>query len=149
MTVTFIGHGKLNIDVGLKNRIETEIEKSINNGADTFYLGGYGDFDFTCAHIVKEVQKAYPEIKSYLITPYLNPVMQKKLKYIERLNLYDGSIYPEIEEVPYKFAISKRNEWMVEHADLIIAFVDHDWGGAATTLQYAKRKMKNIINLAD
>ncbi len=149
MIVTFIGHGKLNIDDELKSRIKAEIEKCIDGDADTFYLGGYGDFDFACARIVKEVQKTFPEIKSYLITPYLNPVMQKKLKYIERLNLYDGSIYPEIEEVPYKFAISKRNEWMVEQADVIIAFVDHDWGGAATTLQYAKRKKKTIINLAD
>ena len=65
------------------------------------------------------------------------------------MKLYDEIVYPELESVPWKFAISKRNEWMVEQADIVIAFVDHDWGGAATTLQYAKRKKKTIINLAD
>ena len=37
---------------------------------------------------------------------------------------------------------------MVEEADLVIAFVAYSWGGAAKTLEYAKRKKKTIINLA-
>ena len=34
---------------------------------------------------------------------------------------------------------------MVEAADVVVAYVLHNWGGAATTLQYAKRKKKEII----
>ncbi len=65
------------------------------------------------------------------------------------MKLYDETIYPELEKVPYRFAISKRNEWMVDNSDLVIAFVSHSWGGAATTYRYAIRKKKQIINLAD
>ena len=36
--------------------------------------------------------------------------------------LYDSTLYPPLENVPYKFAISKRNEWMINESDLIIAF---------------------------
>ena len=61
---------------------------------------------------------------------------------------YDEIVYPNIEHVPYKFAISKRNNFMVDSSDLIIAFVDHAWGGAYATLMYAKRKKKTIINLS-
>ena len=63
--------------------------------------------------------------------------------------LYDSSIYPPIETVPPKFAITKRNEWMVSNADLIIAFVKHKYGGAYKTLTWAKRKNKKIINLCN
>ena len=50
-----------------------------------------------------------------------------------------------MESVPPRFAISKRNQWMVEAADIVVAYVLHNWGGAAMTLQHAKRKKKEII----
>ena len=61
--------------------------------------------------------------------------------------LYDCSEYPPIETVPKKLAIIKRNEYMVNKADTIVAYVTHGWGGAAQTLEYAKVKKKNIINI--
>ena len=36
-----------------------------------------------------------------------------------------------------------------DEADLVIAYVTYSWGGAAKTLEYAKRKKKTIINLAE
>ena len=48
-----------------------------------------------------------------------------------------------------RYAISKRNQWMVDKSDLVIAHVDHDWGGAAKTLEYAIRKKKSYINLGE
>ena len=38
------------------------------------------------------------------------------------------------------FAIFHRNCWMVEIADVVVAYVLHDWGGAATTLGHALKK---------
>ena len=63
-------------------------------------------------------------------------------------NLYDSTVYPPLENIPQKFAISKRNEWMINQADLIIAYVSHTYGGAYRSLEYARRKKKSIINLA-
>ncbi|OUO31518.1 hypothetical protein B5F88_18105, partial [Flavonifractor sp. An306] len=60
---------------------------------------------------------------------------------------YDRTVYPPLETVPRRFAISHRNRWMVEYVDVVVSYVLHDWGGAATTLQYAKRKKKRIILL--
>ena len=59
--------------------------------------------------------------------------------------MYDVTIYPPLENVPKRLAIIKRNEWMVDHADVIVAYVLHEWGGASTMLQYAVRKGKEII----
>ena len=63
--------------------------------------------------------------------------------------MYDESLYPPLENVLPKFAISKRNEWMITNADLIIAYVNHSYGGAYKTLKIAKRRKKKIVNICD
>ena len=63
--------------------------------------------------------------------------------------LYDASMYPPIEGVPPKFAILKRNEWMMEKADLIISCVKRTSGGAYKSLKKAISKKKKIINVCD
>lgn len=143
-TVTFCGHGNIpSADVEkikplLYNKIETLIEAQ---GATEFLLGGYGDFDGTAARVVKELKVKYPHITSTLVIPYIDRDYNKEL--------YDGSVFPPIESVPKRFAISKRNEWMVQSADFVIAYVKYSWGGASTTLDYARRKKKIIFNIAD
>lgn len=59
---------------------------------------------------------------------------------LDPYNEYDGTIYPDLEYVPKRFAIVKRNEWMINNSNFLIAHVKHDWGGAYRTLQYARRK---------
>ncbi len=58
-------------------------------------------------------------------------------------------IYPALEDVPPKYAILRRNEWMVERADLVIGYITHNFGGAARTWKYAKRKGIPLVNLSD
>ena len=144
---SFIGHKDLFItDTLLENIRNTIIDLIENENIKDFYCGGYGNFDNTIASLLKELKSTYG-IRSYLVTAYINPLVEKKLKYIERRNIYDEIIYPELENIPLKFAIKKRNEWIVDHSDIIVTYVDHNWGGAATTLNYAKKKNKQIIRL--
>ena len=64
--------------------------------------------------------------------------------------MFDLVLIPSIlEGVHYKHAIVLRNRWMVEQADYVIAMVERKEGGAYATLQYAKKKKKKIINLAE
>ena len=62
---------------------------------------------------------------------------------------FDEVIYPALENVPPKYAIIRRNKWMVDRADLLIAYITHGWGGAARTYHYAKRKGIPTVNLAE
>lgn len=140
MTVTFCGHGDTICDKSLTEKLTDCIDALIQEGATRFYLGGYGNFDILAAQIVKNIKKRNPEIKSVLVIPYLDR------KY--DLSLYDESVYPPIESVPKRYAISKRNEWMVDHSDVVVSYVSHGFGGAATLLRYAERKKKHIISLA-
>ena len=141
-TVPFCGYSKLSLkkENTLFPIICTEAERLINNGADTFLLGGYGNFDYLCAQAVKKLKDKYPHITSILVIPYLNRTYNDEL--------YDLTEYPPLERVPPRFAISKRNEYMVQKADVVIAYVKYDFGGASTTLNYAIRKKKEIILLS-
>lgn len=82
------------------------------------------------------------------VTPYNTISYQKNHLSIIKDN-YDVIIYPEIEDKPKRFAITYRNRYMVDKCDCLIAYIDHQWGGAYNTYQYAVRKKKKIINLID
>ena len=45
MKVTFCGHSMISDKEELSKKLSDTIEKLIKQGADVFYLGGYGDFD--------------------------------------------------------------------------------------------------------
>ena len=140
MIVTFCGHG--NILSGkdeIRKKVAEEVENLIKNGAKEFLLGGYGDFDHMCAGVVKELKAKYPHIKSVLVTAYLNSYFDKWL--------YDETEYPPIEKIPKRYAIIKRNEYMVDKSDIVVCYVKYDSGGAATTLKYALKNNKTTINL--
>lgn len=139
MTVTFCGHGDEIYNEVLRERLYDVLEELINKGTTEFLLGGYGAFDLLAARTVKSLKEKYPHITSVLVNAYINRGYDS--------DLYDCSEYPPIENVPKRFAIIKRNEWMVKQADILIAYVRYDWGGAAKTLEYAMKKKKHIINL--
>ena len=62
---------------------------------------------------------------------------------------YDEICYPISSRTHPKAAITMRNKWMIEHSDLLIAFVEEGRkGGALTTLEYAVKQNVEIINLA-
>ena len=93
------------------------------------------------AKSVAEMKEEYDNIQSILVIPYPDRAYD--------LSFYDSTIYPPLEKVPPKFAITERNKWMVENSDVLIAYVNHGWGGAAATLEYANCKKKTIINIVD
>ena len=146
MIITFFGHSNCLFNDDIKKQLKNILLDEINkNPTCKFYLGGYGDFDGLCLRTLRELKNDFPTIEILFITPYLDKNYSKLelAKYY-----YDDVIFPPIESVPRKFAILKRNEWMVEEADLVIAYVKYSWGGAAKALEYAKRKKKRIINIA-
>ena len=138
MIITFCGHKELYDEKEVRAWLERVTENLIVNGAETFYLGGYGAFDRLAASVLAEQKKRYPQIELVLILPYLN---RRK-----DISTCDSSLYPPLESVPKKLAIVRRNGWMVDQADVVVSYVLHSWGGAATTLEYAKQKKKRIIS---
>lgn len=137
MNVTFCGHAQIWQSEEIEKWLFHVTQSLIEQGATTFYLGGYGAFDSLAASVLREQKKRYRNIELILVLAYLNTG--------RGTSGYDSTVYPPLETVPRRFAISHRNRWMVEAADVVVAYVLHDWGGAATTLRYAKQKDRKII----
>ena len=135
--VTFCGHGELGDREEVWAWLQAVLTQLIEQGERQFYLGGYGAFDRLAAEALRLQKESYPDIEQVLVLAYLNSK--------RNLRGYDATIYPPLETVPPRFAISKRNQWMVEQADIVVAYVTHDWGGAAETLRHARRKKKEIF----
>lgn len=106
--------------IGVENKLPEVLEYLINKGYTTFYDGHNGTFDEKYAHAVLQLKHKFLHIKLILI---LTSYHHEKEKY-ELLSCYDCSIYPDIEELHYKQKITKRNEWIVDHCDLLVCHTE-------------------------
>lgn len=137
MIITFCGHDDVSDIDKVRKWLSNLLDQFIHEKELICYLGGYGGFDRLAASIVRQKQKENPLVQAVLIIPYLDR------KYDE--SGYDYTLFPPLESVPPRYAILKRNEWMAAQAEIVIAYVNHSWGGAAKTLEYARRKNKQVI----
>ncbi len=142
--VTFFGHRNFQENAKLRERFFDFLHVYDDTPVD-FYLGGYGKFDGFALRNCKAYQKTNPQARLVYVTPYLGKTLDDHREYLQKH--YDEILYPPIEDVPLKFAICKRNEWMVEQADLVIAYVDCHYGGAYKALLHAKRRKIVYVNL--
>ena len=140
-TATFIGHKEC---YGVQAEdVRREVEKLIASGVTDFLNGGMGGFDWMCAKVVFDLKKSYPQIRNYLVIPYLTFNIAEP-KY------FDDIIYPEgFEKYHFKAAIPARNRYLVDNAAYALCYVTHGWGGAAQTLKRAQKKGLTIINLGE
>ena len=91
----------------------------------------------------KQLSGEYPHIRYYVVLAYMPTE-----KYEFDTTDYGETIYPEgLESVPPRFAISKRNQWMVEKSEIVVAYVKYSTGGAAHAKKLAERKGKRVIEV--
>ena len=139
MTVTFFGHSDVS-DFIRPYLTKLLIELIDKHNANNFYIGNNGNFDLITTQILRELQSNY-NIKYTIVMASLK----------QQSNEYTAhTIYPEgLETIPQRYAICKRNEWMINRSDTVITYVTHNFGGAAKHKKLAKQKGKTIIELSD
>ena len=145
MIITFFGHSSYRNEPDDESRLLALFEDVSNGEQIDFYLGGYGNFDAFAKNCAKKYKETHPDARVVFITPYLGKWLDERKEYLEKE--YDEIVYPEIENAIPKFAISKRNEWMVNHADYVFAYVQTHYGGAYKSLLYAHKHQKPYTNL--
>ncbi len=111
MKITFCGHKEVLDSKCVEAWLRKVCSELICHGAKEFLLGGYGRFDFLCAEVLRDLKKQHPHIRLILVLPYLNSSILT--------DGYDETVYPPLESVPKRFAISRRNEWMVAKVMLL------------------------------
>ena len=127
----------------LKNEIIDLIEK----GVHFFQTGMAQGIDLMCAEIVIELQLIY-NIKLFAVIPCLN---QTEGWSAEEKEAYDRIIrsctgITNVTGENYKTGcMAKRNRFLVETAQYILAVFDGQKGGTMSTINYAKQKKRTVI----
>ena len=137
---TFFG----NSDISIPNEILAKAKSILidlieNQNVTEFFCGGYGNFDNAMSNLIQDLKPTYPHIKSVYITAYLD----SRFDFICKLTKYDETMFPPIENTPYKYRILKINEWMIKNVDFVIGYIPFTFGGAYKAWQYAE-KQKHI-----
>ena len=132
----FTGHRQLDEDFS-KPRLKHTIEQLIKKGVDTFYTGMAMGFDLCAAECVLSFKRKYPQVKLIACIPcygqekYFSDVDKKR--YVKILKKVDESV--TLAEHYYQGCMQKRDKYMVERADCMIAYCHKTTGGAAYTVK--------------
>ena len=142
MICTFFGHSECcGLDAAV---LRNAIEALINQGVTGFLVGNQGQFDGMVLSCLHGLSKDHPEIQYSVALAYL-PTRK------EDFDIYHGhSFYPEGLEIgPAKFAIERRNRYLINASDICLCYVNHTFGGAYKFARLAKRKGLQVINIGN
>lgn len=139
---TFFGHRECPDTIKVKLR-EVLIDLIANNDVDMFYVGNQGRFDAIVRGVLRELKKEYPQVNYAVVLAY---IPGKRTEYDD----YSDTMLPEgIESVHPRYAISWRNNWMLQQSDYVVTYITHSWGGAVQYADKARRQKKIVINISD
>ncbi len=145
----FAGHSKLYGKEDIYENLLSAIEHLITKENITeFWVGNYGDFDNLSAKAVRVLKDKHPDIQLNLVIPYLTKEINEYRE--QYYKSYDNILIADIaEKTPGNLKIIKSNQYMVQNSCTLVCYVEHSFGGAAKTLEYAKKRAHiKIINLA-
>lgn len=134
---TFFGHRDCphTVKPALREAIMELIHK---HNVTMFYVGDSGQYDAYCRSVLKEIGANYAVV--------LSRMPGKPTEYDD----FSDTMLPEgiVEGGPPRFAIERRNKWMIEQSDFVICYLRHRmYGGAAKFASLAEKKGKNVINI--
>ena len=112
-----------------------------NHAVDMFYVGQQGAFDGIVHSVLKELVSIYPHIRYAVVLERLPP---KRDEFNTRD--YSDTMLPEgIETAHPRFAISRRNKWILNY---VVTYITHSWSGASQFAEMAERKGRTIFNIS-
>lgn len=140
MKVTFLGHR--NTPERVRKILEPVLKNLIEEGADDFYVGNQGNFDSIAWSVLGGLKREYPNIERTLVLAYMP---RERI-----LGAPEGeTLFPEaVATAPPRFAICKRNDWMLKGCDTVITYVTHSRGGAVQFKEKAEKLDKRVIELS-
>lgn len=128
---TFFGHSQC---PDLRNELQEAVTKLAGDGVDMFYVGDNGNFDAQVRSVLRELGLRYGVVLAYLPKGAGAG--------------FDDTMFPEgLELVHPRYAIERRNRWMLERSEYVVTYVHHSWGGAAKFAALAERQGKITVKL--
>lgn len=148
----FTGHRpeKLTLDEkAAKGLLENAIRKVVADGYKTFISGMARGIDIWAAQIVLRIKEEGNDIHLICACPFES--FEKS--WARQWQVEYQSILKEADIVKYispsynRSCFQVRNQWMVDHANLVLAFFNGEPGGTLNTIRYAEKKNVKVINL--
>lgn len=137
---TFFGHRNCSESIKPELR-EVLVDLILNHDVDMFYVGHHGQFDAMVRSVLRDLVAIYPQTHYAVVLAYMPG---KQNEYDD----YSDTMLPEgIESVHPHYAISWRNNWMLQQADYVVTYITHSWGGAAQYATKAQKQRKHVINI--
>ena len=135
---TFFGHR--DCPETIRPKLRATLKNLITeHNIDMFYVGNQGRFDALVRSVLRELQEEYPHIRYAVVLAYMPQKVSED---------YSDTMLPEgIESVYPRYAITWRNNWMLQHSDYVVAYVIHSWGGAAQFIKKATSQHKSIVHI--
>ena len=148
-TCCFSGHRILpsNFDC---EELKKLVYKSINDGFDTFLCGMALGFDSECFKVLQELKKDFT-LKVIACIPcesqskFFNK--KQKAEYEKMINSADEVIY--VSKEYFDGCMQKRNRHLVDGSSLCVCYLAKQDGGTAYTVQYAREKGLQVVNIAE
>lgn len=135
-TCAFTGHRSLGADFSVK-KLKKQIKDLILRGVEVFYNGMAMGFDLCAAEQVLALKKKYPHISLIACIPCYhqekNFSEEDKKRYVEILKKCDKQVL--ISQEYFRGCMQKRDKYMAELADCMIAYCKKNTGGAAYTVR--------------
>ena len=147
MKCALTGHRDLpeNFDI---NRLYDLLEEIIRDGYDTFYCGMARGFDLLALDCLVSLRGKYP-LKLIACIPYAgqdsNYTEKEKEMYRSLLAWCDEKNV--FSDHYFNGCCQTRDRYMVDEADIVVAYCTKNSGGTAFTITYAQKKGKEVRHL--
>ncbi len=148
-TVSFFGHREVDNFFCIEEQLEKLIIELLSTKEYVeFLVGKNGEFDQLVSSTIRRIKKNYRDDNCYhtLILPY--DTAQYRDNYASFNEYYDQvDIYENSYKAHFKAVFQNRNRQMVDRSDLVVFYLERDYGGAYQAYQYAVKQKKNTIKL--
>lgn len=157
--VCFTGYRPEKFDFDLKKgskkfdilitRLEKTIISLINDGCRVFYCGMAQGFDILAAECVMKLKNTYPDIILIACLPYKQQefgfASDWRSRFYDILFACDETVC--LNDNYTNWCFMERNKYMVDNSDYVVCWYDGRKGGTKNTIAYARKNLKQIINL--
>lgn len=126
---------------GILSMLYYEIQESINQGYDTFIIGGARGIDLWAAEFIMQQKYQGKDINLVAALPYRNFGANYKGSdlFLRGNALNTASQIINVSETYSSDCYSKRNQFMIDHSSRLIAVVSNYRSGTGQTIRYAQK----------
>ena len=136
-----------------ENKLYSAIFSLPKEGVTRFYCGMAEGFDIIGAEVVLDLKENIKDtiIELVAVVPFKTQAERFSPFWRERYDkiLEAADKVVVLSDKYYNGCFAKRNRYMVDNSDVVLTYFDGKPGGTGSTLNYAKKLGKSIVNIAE